>query len=97
MIQDELAKKEMEKPVNLRNVERSLLKRVVELFSIAGFSMNPEMENYFVASTEFFSLESIRRRNYSYTPRGSLVHTNYNTLVGSTTCKCECFCLFIMF
>lgn len=23
-------------------------------FSIAGFSMNPEMENYFVASTEFF-------------------------------------------
>ena len=30
MIQDELAKKEMEKPVNLRNVERSLLKRVVD-------------------------------------------------------------------
>ena len=25
MIQDELAKKDMEKPVNLRNVERSLL------------------------------------------------------------------------
>ena len=30
MIQDELAKNEMEKPVNLRNVERSLLKRVVD-------------------------------------------------------------------
>ena len=30
MIQDELAKKEMEKPVNRRNVERSLLKRVVD-------------------------------------------------------------------
>ena len=30
MIQVELAKKEMEKPVNLRNVERSLLKRVVD-------------------------------------------------------------------
>ena len=30
MIQDELAKKEMERPVNLRNVERSLLKRVVD-------------------------------------------------------------------
>ena len=30
MIQNELAKKEMEKPVNLRNVERSLLKRVVD-------------------------------------------------------------------
>ena len=30
MIQDELAKKEMEKPVNLRNVERSLLKRAVD-------------------------------------------------------------------
>ena len=66
-------------------------------FSVAGFSMNPETENYFVASTEFFFLESICRRNYSYTPWGSLVHTNYNTLVGSTTCKCECFCLFIMF
>ena len=23
-------------------------------FSVAGFSMNPETENYFVASTEFF-------------------------------------------
>ena len=30
MIQDELANKEMEKPVNLRNVERYLLKRVVD-------------------------------------------------------------------
>ena len=29
MLQDELAKKGMEKPMNLRNVERSLLKRVV--------------------------------------------------------------------
>ena len=63
---------------------------------MAGFSMNTETENYFVASTEFF-LESIRRGNYSYTPWGSLVCTNYNTLVGSTTCKCKCFCLFIMF
>ena len=40
-------------------------------FSIAGFSMNPETENYFAASTEFFFLENIRRRNYLYTPRGS--------------------------
>ena len=30
MIQDELAEKDVEKPVNLRNVERSLLKRVVD-------------------------------------------------------------------
>ena len=30
MIQDELAEKGMEKPVNVRNVERSLLKRVVD-------------------------------------------------------------------
>ena len=30
MIQDELAEKGMEKPVNMRNVERSLLKRVVD-------------------------------------------------------------------
>ena len=30
MIQDELAEKGMEKPVNIRNVERSLLKRVVD-------------------------------------------------------------------
>ena len=30
MIQDELAKKEMEKHVNVRNVERYLLKRVVD-------------------------------------------------------------------
>ena len=30
MIQDELAEKDVERPVNLRNVERSLLKRVVD-------------------------------------------------------------------
>ena len=30
MIQDELAKKEMEKHLNVRNVERSLLERVVD-------------------------------------------------------------------
>ena len=30
MIQDELAEKDVERPVNLRNVDRSLLKRVVD-------------------------------------------------------------------
>ena len=30
MIQEELAEKDVERPVNLRNVERSLLKRVVD-------------------------------------------------------------------
>ena len=30
MIQDELAEKDVEMPVNLRKVERSLLKRVVD-------------------------------------------------------------------
>ena len=57
MIQDELAKKEMEKPVNLRNVERSLLKRVVDdvnevigiltpKISVKSEVYNPEAYNY---------------------------------------------------
>ena len=51
MIQDELAKKEMEKPVNLRNVERSLLKRVVDdvmrllVFLTPKISVKPEAYN----------------------------------------------------
>ena len=58
--------------------------------------MNTETENY-LASTEFFFSESIRWGNCSWTPRCSLARTNYNTLVSSTTRKCKCFCLFIMF
>ena len=51
MIQDELAKKEMEKLVNLRNVERSLLKRVVDdvmrllVFLTPKISVKPEAYN----------------------------------------------------
>ena len=56
MIQDELAKKEMEKPVNVRNVERSLLKRVVDdemrllvfltpKISVKSEAYNPEAYN----------------------------------------------------
>ena len=56
MIEDELAKKEMERPVNLRNVERSLLKRVVDdVNEVIGIltpkivkseAYNPEAYNY---------------------------------------------------
>ena len=35
-------------------------------------------------------MESMHRGNYSYTPWCNLGRTNYNTLVGSTTCKCKC-------
>ena len=45
---------------------------------------------------DFFFMESIHGGNFSYTRQCNLVRTNYNTLVGSTTCKCKCFCLFIM-
>ena len=56
MIEDERAKKEMERPVNLRNVERSLLKRVVDdVNEVIGIltpkivkseAYNPEAYNY---------------------------------------------------
>ena len=51
MIQDELAEKDVERPVNLRNVERSLLKRVVDdvmrllVFLTPKISVKPEAYN----------------------------------------------------
>ena len=62
--------------------------------SYSGFSMNTETENY-LASTDFFFRKYSQGKLFGHS-RGNLAHTNYNTLVGSTSCKCKCFRLFIM-
>ena len=58
---------------------------------------NEHWDGKLLSEHSFFFLESIRSGNYLYTPQCNLARTNYNTLVGSTTCKCKCLCPFIMF